>query len=231
MTAFSRGAGVLIAFSGVDYAGKSTQIDMLESRLAAQNAASRVTWFRPGYGPELDALRRLIRGVRPGAIPAPGRSAARERTFRRTGVGEAWVVMACLDTLLQYAVKIRRQVDRGQIAICDRYVRDALIDLELRFPAVMCRAGRLVRSVMMACPEPDFHFLLMLDERTILERHQSKREPFPDSDGIRGRRLEAYRKWAEEGSATVLNAGRSREAIHAEVVAALARRGVCRAGA
>ncbi len=41
--------------------------------------------------------------------------------------------MALVDTLGQYAVALRHALRRGETVLCDRYLADALLDLELRF--------------------------------------------------------------------------------------------------
>ena len=70
---------MIIAISGVDCAGKSTQIELLEAHLRKQGKDPQRMWHRPGYSPELDLLRSMIRKIRPGSIPAPGESKEREQ--------------------------------------------------------------------------------------------------------------------------------------------------------
>src|SRR5690606_24798769 len=149
-----------------------------------------------------------LRRMRPRSIPGPRDTSARARTFRRRGVAEAWISMACADTLLQYAVKVRGWVSCGQVVICDRFVQDAIIDLELRFPEVMRRAGAGVEACLKACPTPDAHFLLMLDESAALARMQLKQEPFPDTPEVRTQRRAAYQSWAARRAQIVLDAAR-----------------------
>ncbi|MBX3181897.1 MAG: hypothetical protein KIT72_11450 [Polyangiaceae bacterium] len=202
----TRRKGAVVAFSGVDCAGKSTQLQLLEGALSRRGHVVRVCWFRPGYGPELDALRRRLRRAKRGVLPQPGPSAERERAFQRPGVSELWLLVACLDALLQLAIKVRFWSLRGEVVICDRYLEDALIDLELRFPAQMARAHGVVRRVLRACPRPDAHFLLMLDEAAQRERMAAKQEPFPDAEPVRAARRARYDAWAEAargGSAQV----------------------------
>ncbi len=221
-----RRKGAVVALSGVDCAGKSTQLELLRSALSARGQAVRVCWFRPGYGPELDALRRQLRRARGGALPQPGPSAARARAFGRPGVSELWLLLACLDALLQLAIKVRYWSLRGEVVICDRYLEDALIDLELRFPAQMARAGGVVRRVLRACPRPDAHFLLMLDESAQLTRMAAKQEPFPDAEPVRAARRARYDAWAGAVGAVVIDGAEAPRVIHARLVEVLEAAGV-----
>ncbi|MGE0328477.1 MAG: hypothetical protein AB7S68_39550, partial [Polyangiaceae bacterium] len=102
MSSSSRPRGALVSFSGVDCAGKSTQIGLLKANLERGRVPHSVFWYRPGYSKELDALRRTIRRLRPGAIPAPKDNQARDAAFAKPGVTGAWVAVALADLLLQY---------------------------------------------------------------------------------------------------------------------------------
>jgi thymidylate kinase len=212
---------MIVTFSGVDCAGKSTQIARLRESLAARGHDPRVVWFRPGYSPELDALRRLVRRLRPGALPSADQPADRARAFSRPGVRGTWIAMAVGDTLLQYALKLRADHLLGRSLICDRWLDDAALDLRLRFPELAPRVDPGLRAVRALCPTPDASFLLMLPHAEMLRRMDVKQEPFPDAPEIRDRRFSAYATLAASGRFHVLDAARSIEAIHSEILATL----------
>lgn len=53
---------MIIAFSGVDCAGKSTQIRCLEEYFVSQGKTCKILWYRPGYSKELQQCKAWIRG-------------------------------------------------------------------------------------------------------------------------------------------------------------------------
>lgn len=53
---------MIIAFSGVDCAGKSTQIRCLEEYFVSQGKTCKILWYRPGYSKELQLCKAWIRG-------------------------------------------------------------------------------------------------------------------------------------------------------------------------
>lgn len=52
---------MIIAFSGVDCAGKSTQIRFLEEYFVSQGKTCKILWYRPGYSKELQQCKAWIR--------------------------------------------------------------------------------------------------------------------------------------------------------------------------
>ncbi len=189
-----RRRGALIVVSGVDGAGKSTQIARLQERLHARGARPVVFWHRPGYSPELDALRRVVRRLRGGVLPPPGPSAARERVFSRPSVRVSWLATALLDTFAQHALKVRAMLATGRTVICDRGLADARLDLALRFPEAAPLLGRLWPAIEAGAPRPDISLLLLVSPEEALRRSEAKREPFPDPPEVRLARDRAYRE-------------------------------------
>ncbi len=210
--------GRLIAISGVDCAGKSTQIELLLGALAARGERPVHVWYRPGYSPALDAARRLVRRARPGALPSPTDTAGHARAFGRPGVRRAWLAMAVTDTVAQYGVRVRAMRAAGRSVICDRYVDDALLDLQLRFPESVPAGGAIERGLRLASAAPDRSFLLWLSHDEMLRRMAIKNEPFPDPPERRDRRFRAYEALAASGRFEVVDASRSIDDVHEAIL-------------
>lgn len=206
----------LVAFSGIDCSGKSTQIERIREALAAAGERPTVLWLRPGYSPLLDLLRRLVRRVRPSALPTSADPAARERVFRQGRVQKVWAAAALIDALWQYAVGVRWSLLRGRTVICDRYVDDGLLDLRLRFPALQVDGWLLARLLRALSPEPAAKVLLTIPHDEMLRRMAVKNEPFPDAPDVRDRRYLEYLRFGERGYA-VVDGARSIDEVHRDV--------------
>ena len=50
---------MIIVFSGVDCAGKSTQIELLKKEFLGQGIESQSLWSRGGYTPGFELLKKL----------------------------------------------------------------------------------------------------------------------------------------------------------------------------
>jgi hypothetical protein len=125
--------GSLIVFSGMDGAGKSTQIELLLERLRREGRNPVYLWSRGGYTPLFEKLKSLLRRLPGRAVPPSGHNPARAQAFGKGWVRRTWLVLALLDLLRVYGVQVRWLRRRGRPVVCDRYVWDTLIDFLLTF--------------------------------------------------------------------------------------------------
>lgn len=218
-----KGMGTLITFSGVDCSGKSTQLGLLEERLRAAGKGVRTLWFRPGYSKELDGMRAAVRRLRPGLLPrATGPSdKARQAVFTRPSVRNAWVVMALVDAWVQYALKLRVWGQGEDVILCDRYLWDAELDLQLRFPELKPWIQRAFQPLRALSPKPDLSLLLVLPLAEAERRMASKDEPFPDPQDTRHLRYHRYLSLASGGDFHVVDAAHGRDEVAADIWEAL----------
>lgn len=209
---------MIVTFSGVDCSGKSTQIELLRAELAKQGRKPVVFWLRPGYSKELDFLRAAVRRLRPGVLPTTEAPRQREQAFARSGVKSTWLAMALIDSIYQYAIKVRTLSLTGHTVICDRYLDDGLLDLRLRFPELAPDDLRLTRLLNSVAPEPDCRFLIDLPQKECRRRQREKNEPFPDPPHIADQRYAHYRKLAATGRYIVLDGAADQLQIHRRIM-------------
>jgi len=188
----------LITLSGIDNAGKSTQIANLTRYLQERGKAPVVLWSRGGYTGGFSALKIWMRRLWPGSIPPPGHSEQREAVLRRVRVRTVWLALALLDLIRVYGINIRWWRLRGRTIICDRYLWDTLIDFRLNFPEETVETWWLWRFLTSLSPKPDASVLLMIPLEESIRRSEMKQEPFADPPEVRARRYVMY----EELSAT-----------------------------
>ncbi len=210
-----RGDTLIITISGIDCSGKSTQLDLLRERFTEKGMEARLFWFRPGYSAELDLLRAWVRRVRPGLLPrtTADEREARDAVFKKPAVRRGWAAMALGDIWLQYVVKLRAQDLLGRIVLCDRYLFDARLDLELRFPDLARTLERIFSTLERMAPRPDHAFLLMLPYEEMMRRMDAKKEPFPDPEDLRRARFDRYLVAGARRGITVIDANRDRESV------------------
>jgi dTMP kinase len=219
---FERFAGALITFSGLDGAGKSTQIDLLMDHLRQQGRRPRYLWTRGGYTPGFERLKAWGRRTPGRAVPPSGHTPQRTRAFSRGWVRRLWLTLALLDLLWVYGVQVRWWLWRGQTVVCDRYLGDTRVDFRLNFPQEHVERWWLWRALAWVTPRPDVAFVLLVPVAESVRRSDNKGEPFRDSPEVLAQRLAQYRALAaEHDDWHVLDGRRPISELAAEILTAL----------
>jgi len=152
----------LVSFSGIDGAGKSTQIEALRARLEKDGLRvllirfwddiARLTKLREATG------HRIFKGdTGVGSASAPiNRRDKNVRSWFMTGVR---LFLYFLDAIsVRFAVE-RALRSEADLVIFDRYIYDELANLPLRNPAIRA----YVWLIMNLVPKPDISYLLDAD--------------------------------------------------------------------
>lgn len=190
---------MLIVFSGMDGAGKSTQIMLLRKSLHERGVRVHKIWIRGGYTPIFVAFKALIRWLGISAIPKPGASPERSRHLSSSHVRKVWLVIAMADLVFITVVVLRMQLAMGRTVICDRYLEDTLLDFRRNFPQEDVASWWLWRLLLRAAVKPDYRFLLLVPPVESARRSRLKNEPFPDSTETLEWRYKAYQEMARDG--------------------------------
>ena len=183
---------MIIVFSGIDGAGKSTQIEMLTQQMVQQERPVSSVWSRGGYTPGFELLKRSVRTVLGKKSIPSGRDEKRDKTMSNSLVSRLWLIIAMLDLLVLYAVTIRIKSLLGRVIICDRYLGDTFIDFSLNFPNSNFEKMWLWRLLVAMSPKPDIGFLFVLPVEESIRRSKLKKEPFPDSRDTLKNRIDIY---------------------------------------
>jgi thymidylate kinase len=151
-------------------------------------------------------------------LPAAEDIHARTQVFSRPMVRIAWFSVALFDSFFEYVIKTRCLLTLGKTVVFDRYLEDARLDLEIKFPEFKRAASNATRWIGLLAPRPDACFLLLSSWETAVARSELKKEPFPDPPKIRRMRLEAYELMARSGLFQVIDASAPAEEIHSQIM-------------
>lgn len=209
----------LIAVSGVDGSGKSTQIELLAESLRRQGSTVVVRWFRPGYSPQAERLKRWLR--LPSARSEDGRAAGdeaarRDSAMRRPLIRLAWLLFAGLDAVVEVGLVARVLRRRGTV-IYDRWALDARLDLRINFADWPRIVSGIERAVDVLACAPDSALLLIVPKETANQRLAGKDEPFPDSPDVARRRRSGYEAFAARYPHLVIHGSAAPDVVHGEV--------------
>ena len=203
--------GRLIAFEGVEGAGKSTQLELLRRALEGR-------WGGPPEG----RSREVVVTREPGGTPAGERIRALllDPQLELQPRAEALLFAAARAELVENL--IRPALERGAVVLCDRYLDSSLAYQGGARGLGIDEVERINRFATGGLV-PDLTFLLEIDPATAAAR-TGERDRFED-EGFRLQQAvqEAYERVvaSDPGRWRRIDAARSPEQVHAEVLAEL----------
>jgi thymidylate kinase len=189
---------LLIAFSGIDSAGKSTQILKVVEYFKSRGRKTKVIWSRGGYTPLFNIFKSILRKITGDALPKPGASKHRDKTFNKKWVRLIWLDMALFDMTFFYCLYIRFLKMWGCVVIADRYLYDTYIDFELKFSKENIERNILWRILVYLSPRPDISLILTIPIDESLRRSNLKNEPFSENLIQRKKRFDMYQNLIDE---------------------------------
>ncbi len=191
--------GLLIAFEGLDQSGKQTQAEALRDRVVQLGRECRLLSF-PDYATAIGTeLSRALHG---------------ERDYTPD-------VMQLLYVTNRYErrVELEDLLGRGAVLLCDRYVASSIAYGE----AQGLEAGWL-GDIQRFLPAPDLTILLDIAPDTAVRRKAAGRDRYERDLALLSRVRESYRRQAAAGAWLHLDGERSRDAVAADVLSAVATR-------
>jgi thymidylate kinase len=166
----------VIALSGLDGAGKSSQASRLATRLSEAGHTPTVHWMALGHSRLQRRLKRLIRFVRrrPGGSGDTilwANGVAMRRGTHHPAVTHTWVLLLAVT----YALHFRRVAARhvGDVIIFDRYALDVIAQLRYFYaPEAEFRLARFLLREL--APRADRSYLLEVAPEVALARKQEQ---------------------------------------------------------
>src|SRR5213596_1517245 len=192
-------SGLLIAFEGLDQSGKQTQAELLRDCFKQQGRKARLVSF-PDYATSIgEEIARALQG---------------ERDYGPD-------VMQLLYIANRYERKpdLQRWLDGGIILVADRYVASSIA-----YGEAQGLEPAWLTDVQMFLPPATATIMLDIAPETAVQRKAVDRDRYERDLAMQHRVRESYRRQAAAGGWIVVDGERSKEAIAADVVTAVAPR-------
>ena len=217
--------GAVVAFSGLDGAGKSTQAESLRATLEVLGHEAVVIWSPLGQSAALSAVanpvKRALSRLRFGPFRGIAERSASGSVMAARGDGSggraggavrvAWATVVALVNALSLRAAGMRHLARGRVLIFDRHVLDSIVRLRATYGASRRFWPQLVLLRLVA-PRATRAYLLDLDPDASVRRKD-------DRWSIDELRLHArlYREESGRFAVKVLDADRPREELCADI--------------
>jgi dTMP kinase len=196
MSSSSSPKGLLVAFEGLDQSGKQTQAERLRDRLVAHGRLVRLLSF-PAYDTPIGA--EIGRGLRGEHEYGPD-------------------VMQLLYIANRYELKpeIERELTRGTILICDRYLASSIV-----YGEAFGLDPVWLRDTQQYLPQPDLTFLLDIPPDVSARRKTTDRDRYERDLELLGRVRTSYLRLLSDGWIR-LEADRDRNELADQIYSAVA---------
>jgi dTMP kinase len=193
--------GLLIAFEGLDQSGKQTQAGRLQQHLAAAGRIVRLLSFPAYETPIGQEITSALRGARDYAAD----------------------VMQLLYVANRYELKaeIERERGRGTILVCDRYLASSVA-----YGEAQGLDAQWLQEIQRHLPQPDVTILLDIAPAVSARRKTEDRDRYERDLALLGRVRDSYLRQAQAHGWIVLDADRDRQAVAADVAAAVEARAI-----
>ena len=209
---------MLIAVSGIDGSGKSTQLELVKQYYENKGKTVLYLWTRGGSTSGINAIKSFIRKLGGKKLPPSGNSKKRDEMLARGWIQRVWLSLAILDLMRVYCISIRWWIIRGKVVICDRYLWDTQIDFEIMFPHIKIEDWLLWKILVRLTPVPDKPVLLMIPSEMSAERCAQKYDPFPDTPERRVLRYDLYAKASRLRYWQVIDAARPIKSVFSDII-------------
>ncbi len=203
--------GFLIALSGVDGSGKTTQIDLLEDKLRGTEPHLLRIWSRWRPISSLPLLTVLLRKGYAQVHSTSSIGFVETRIPRNGGVAFLWCLLTQVDNFMKTALKIIVPLFLGYTIICDRYVLDMLVEgmADLGDPSTSSRLGYQLLRLL---PRPNVAFLIDVTAELAFNR-----KPDLPTLGHFTERVRLYQELYRTVGVRILDGEQTPQEIHGEI--------------
>jgi dTMP kinase len=189
-------SGLLIAFEGLDQSGKQTQAERLQAFVEAQGRHARLLAF-PAYETAIgQEIHRALHG---------------ERDY-----GPDVLQLLYVANRYERKPEIERWLAEGIVVICDRYLASSIAYGEAQGldPGWLADAQRYL-------PPPSLTILLDIAPETAARRKVWNRDRYERDLSLLSRVRASYQRQAAEGGWLRVDGERNKDAVAADVIAAV----------
>jgi thymidylate kinase len=153
---------MLVAFSGTDGCGKTTQARALQSAFRTCHLRADHSWNRGGSAGWISLLNRLIGHQRQNhtSLDTEARVLASQEQLRSPWKRWAWSWLTTLELLGKYTLRVTFPLLAGRVVICDRYVADTLADWSAYFGEDAVEKRLAARTLRLLTPKPHLAYWL-----------------------------------------------------------------------
>jgi thymidylate kinase len=161
--------GMIVSLSGIDGSGKTVHVRSLERAFETADTLTSTYWSRFGSSARKSGFGR--RGAEEVKVSDTATSLARRRRrLAHPAMRLGWLTYNLAQLVLRYNVFVRLRSLFGRVAICDRYIYDAMVEIGASLPDNPRLSRWAERVLARLCPRPDVAWLFDVPAELSVER-------------------------------------------------------------
>ena len=163
---------MIVSFSGIDSAGKTTQINLLCNYCQNQEIKVKRVWSKARGTPGVLWLKELIRKDK--AMNESEKLQYRKEVFNNPQKKRLLYIASMLDLCWYWGIYLRILNVVNSVVICDRYLWDTYVELHKDFKGINVENSFLWKIVQFLAPKPQKSFVFIIPAEISLERDKQK---------------------------------------------------------
>lgn len=208
---------MIISFSGIDSAGKTTQIDKLTAYFEARGIKYVKRWSKARGTPGVEFLKSLVRKETPDSDE--DKVAAREEIYKSSKNQKILYTLSLLDLCWYWGIYYRWLNLTHRYLICDRYLWDTYVEMKHDFYSIDIDKSFFWKLVKFCSPKPKVSFVFIIPAELSLTRDIQKGADGTEDIERKKSKINVYLSLVEQKKWTnVMDGTKTRETLHQEVL-------------
>lgn len=188
---------MIVSFSGIDSAGKTTQIDLLTEYCQKNKISVKKVWSKARGTPGVLLLKELVR--RDKKMAPEEKKEYRKNVFQSPKKQKLLYIASMLDLCWYWGIYYRILGGFTKFLICDRYLWDTYAEIQQDFPAIDIDCSKLWKLVKWVTPKPKVSFVFIIPPEVSLSRDRQKNAAGIDDIAIKEKKIETYMSCMQNG--------------------------------
>lgn len=164
---------MVVSFSGIDSAGKSTQIELLNQYVSKNGYKCCVKWSKARATPGVVFLKSIFR--RDKHMDHKAKMAYREEVFQSMKKKKLLLIASLTDLCFYWGIYFRfLMLRKKQYLIFDRYLWDTYVEIKSDFYGIDFEKWFLWKMLVKLTPKPDLSIILVVPLEVSLARDIQK---------------------------------------------------------
>ena len=180
----------MVSFSGIDCAGKTTQIEFLERYFDSIGKKYIRIWGRGSWTPGVEVIKRIVRKDK--GFSEEQKIAYRHEARTNPHKQILLLIVSILDLYFFFGIYYRFLGMFGREVICDRYIWDTCADFKVGFKRYDFESWIIWKLLLKFIPKPRISFMFVISPEDSIRRGLEKKEEYMEDFETKKAKINVY---------------------------------------